>query len=180
MKSQPFWRTHTLFGEAAILQPQGSAGGGSEQETTGTFTHVIIPSHLIFPLDRKSLWFLQGLSVHKASYRALQPRDQASTLLPSIMWNVPVVEGEGRSAVCQGCPQALPATAPGRHWAELVRQPPTPLPSYLQLRVPRDRFNLPNTKKLKYWNAVGFLQSIYPGCWRSHCVFTYIMISLTL
>ena len=93
-------------------------------------------------------------SVHKASYRALQTRDQASTLLTSFRQNVPVVEAEGRSAVCQGCPQALPATTPGRHWAELVRQPPTPLPSYLRLSVRRDCFNL-----LKHWNAVRFSQS---------------------
>ena len=126
------------------------AGDDRNLPPRNTFT-----SHLSFRWKESLVPAGSPLSI-KPPIGALQPRDQASTPLPSFMWNIPVVGGEGRSAVCQGCPQAPPATVPGKHWAELVRQPPTPLPSYQRLRVPRDRFNLPNTKKLKCWNAVGF------------------------
>lgn len=54
------------------------------------------------------------------------------------------------------CPHAHPALAPGRHWAELGHCHPRLCPSDLWPRAPRDPFNLPNTKKLKYFNILVF------------------------
>lgn len=63
--------------------------------------------------------------------------------------------------------------------AELARLLSTALPSNLWPRVPRDPPNLPNTKKLKYFNILCFFswcQSLYPGCWGRTVFYIYIYI----
>ena len=113
---------------------------------TSTRTLVIIPSRLTFPLGGKDLWFLQCPPSPQGLLQGpgalpwhIDPETRPRPYALSLPWNVacvvvPVVEDGGGSGVCQGTgrPQALPAVAPGKHWAELMMLPPTTL---LQLPV---------------------------------------------
>lgn len=70
-----------------------------------------------------------------------------------------------------------PPPRPGRQ-AESAALLSTALPGNLWLRVPRDPPNLPNTKKLKYFNILCFfflVPEFIPWVLGSHCVL-YIYI----
>lgn len=79
------------------------------------------------------------------------------------------------------CTYIVPMPTQPQPWptpAELGRLPPTALPSGLWLRVPRGPLNLPNTKKLKYFNILLFfflVPEFILWVLGSHCVI-YIYI----
>lgn len=81
------------------------------------------------------------------------------------------------------CTYIVPMPTQPQPWptpAELGRLPPTALPSGLWLRVPRGPLNLPNTKKLKYFNILLFfflVPEFILWVLGSHCViYIYIYI----
>lgn len=79
------------------------------------------------------------------------------------------------------CTDAVPTPSQPQAQAdvdELARLPAMALLNHLWRRAPRDPLNLPNTKKLKYFNILVFFswcQSLYPGCWGRTVLYIYIM-----